>query len=69
MKILKLVSTCLAFLLIAGCSSGDDQGGGQAGGDHVWKEQVDTMDKARATEQAVMDAAAKQAEAVEQQSE
>lgn len=57
-----------SMMLLAGCSSGDDQGN-QAGGDHVWKEQVDTMDKARATEQAVMDAAAKHAEAVEQQTE
>jgi hypothetical protein len=69
MKIEALVSTCLAFLLVAGCSSGDEQTPARTDGDHVWKEQVDTMDKARAAEQAVMDAAAKQAEAIEQQTE
>lgn len=59
----------MAFLAIGGCSAGDDQSAGQARGDHVWQEQVDTMDKARATEQAVMDAAAKQAEGIRQQTE
>ncbi|HEY7840361.1 MAG TPA: hypothetical protein VIC61_02225 [Gammaproteobacteria bacterium] len=68
MKI-KEAAAWLAILLITGCSSGNDQASGQAGGDHVWKEQVETMDKAKAVEKTVMDAAAKQAEAVEQQSE
>jgi hypothetical protein len=66
---LKGIAVCLAVLLITSCSPGDDQASGQAGGDHVWKEQVATMDKAKAVEKTVMDAAAKQAEAVEQQSE
>jgi hypothetical protein len=69
MKIRTLAWTCLALLMTTGCSSEEGQSGGQAGGDHVWKEQTDTMDKARATEQAVMDAAAKQAEAIQQQTE
>jgi hypothetical protein len=68
MKI-KEAAAWLAILLITGCSSGNDQASGQAGGDHVWKEQVATMDKAKAVEKTVMDAAAKQAETIQQQTE
>jgi hypothetical protein len=70
MDIARLVWTTVMFLLLAACSSGDDQSGKPASRvDHVWKEQVGTMDKARATEDTVMDAAAKQAEAVQEQTE
>jgi hypothetical protein len=68
MKTTKLVLVCLP-LLIAGCSSGDDQAGGQAQGEHAWKEQTAAMDKAREVEKTMMDAAGKQAKAVEQQTE
>ena len=60
----------LAVLLTAACSPGDEQAGKPAAsGDHVWKDQVGAMDKAKAAEQAVMDAAAKQADAIRDQSE
>jgi len=58
------------ILLLHGCSSGDNQAASAPkSGDHVWKEQVSTMDKARDSEKAMLDAAAKQAEAVQEQTE
>lgn len=69
MKTRRFALLCTMFLVIGGCSSGDDQGGSQAGGNHAWTEQVGTIDKARATEQTVMEAAAKQAEVIRQQTE
>jgi hypothetical protein len=62
--------TLICALLGAACSSGDEQAARQAPtGDHVWKDQVGALDEAKAAEQAVKDAAAKQAEAVREQSE
>jgi hypothetical protein len=68
MRIAKIALLVPAFLLLAGCSPGGE-GGGQASGEHVWKEQVGTMDKAKDAEQAMLDAAAKQAEAVQKETE
>ena len=69
MKIDACAFTITALLLCAGCSSGDNQAASKSGGEHVWKEQVGTANKAKDAEKAVMDAAAKQAEAVQQQAE
>ena len=59
------LAVALIFLLgLAGCSG--DEGSG-AKGDHVWKEQTDTINKAKQVEGMVMDAAKAQREAVENQ--
>lgn len=55
-----------ALALLAGCS-GDDNGDavGSPVKEHVWKEQVQTLDKARNVEQTLRQAAQVQREAVE----
>ena len=64
------MAALISGLLLAACSSGEDQAGkASPAGEHVWKEQTGALDKAKAVEQTVMDAAAKQAEAVRKQSE
>lgn len=52
----------LPFLVAAGCSSGED-------GDHVWKGQVDTIDKAKAVEKTVQDGFEQRREIMERQSQ
>ncbi|MDX1519427.1 MAG: hypothetical protein R3318_04845 [Gammaproteobacteria bacterium] len=53
----------LAGTLIA--CSGDDSGSG----DHVWKDQVDTIERAKEAEKKVMEAVDLQRQAIEEQSQ
>lgn len=55
-----LTLLALLGLLIAGCSSEDNDVE-----DHVWKDQVETIDKAREVEGMIQDAAGKQKKATE----
>ena len=64
MHIKNFLIVILAGLLIA-CSE-DDSGSGS--GDHVWKDQVDTMDRAREAEQKMLEAVELKKQAVEEQS-
>ncbi len=41
----------------------------EASGDHVWKEQTDTIDKAKQVEAMMKDAAEKQKKAIEEQTQ
>lgn len=66
MKILIRLCALIPALFLAGCSPGGD-GAAESSGGHVWQEQVDTIDKAEAATQAMLDAAEKQSRAIEQQ--
>jgi len=59
-KILVLLVTVLLYA----CSN-DESGTGT--GDHVWKDQVKTIDKAKQAEQKILDAAELQRQAIEEQ--
>lgn len=64
---MKLISIIIfsALLLIA-CSDDEEKAKSKTQGDHVWKEQTDTLDKARAVEGILEDAAQEQREAIEE---
>jgi len=66
---MKTIVLALAMSLLLPACSGGDEPAATGKGDHVWKEQVGTMDKAKDAEKAVMDAAARQSEAIQQQTE
>lgn len=63
-KAMKTLMTLIFLLGLAGCS-GEDETAGK--GDHVWKEQTDTIKKAEQVEGMVMDAAKAQRDAVDNQ--
>ncbi len=50
----KIVFTCLLPLMLMGCSGEDSENRGQTG-EHVWKEQTDTLEKAQQVEQVLDD--------------
>lgn len=54
-------------VLLMSCSGDDAGSSGTGSGDHVWKDQVETMDRARAAEQKMLDAAEAQRQAIEEQ--
>ena len=56
----------LSVFLVASCSDDEDKNKNELTGEHVWKEQTDTMDKARAVEGMLEDAAQEQREMIEQ---
>lgn len=63
MKLLRTSAAVVAFLvsaLLAGCSG---ESGGE--GEHVWKEQTDTMDRARQTEEIMKKKAEEQRKAID----
>ena len=63
---MKIVSTAVVLFLtcqLVGCSDSNNNSGG---GDHVWKEQTDTIEKAKEAEDKIMDAAKLQREAIDQ---
>ena len=59
-RLLILLTVC-SSLVMTGCGDGQPQR------EHVWKEQTDTIDKAKDTEQMIKDAAARQRQALESQ--
>ncbi len=62
MKLLRTSATVVAFLvpaLLTGCSG---ESGGE--GEHVWKEQTDTMDRAREAEEMMKKKAEEQQKAI-----
>lgn len=59
----------LTFLIVSGCSdNGDKAANEQSGDDHVWKTQTDALEKAKQTEQLIMDAAEQQERKIDEQS-
>jgi outer membrane biogenesis lipoprotein LolB len=53
-------------LLLTACSDDEGKSKKKLSGDHVWKEQTDTLDKARAVEGILEDAAQEQKKAIEE---
>jgi outer membrane biogenesis lipoprotein LolB len=67
MKTLPLLS--LALALATACSDqGNQASGTDAQADHAWKQQTQTLDKARGVEQTIMEGAEKQRRTLEEQS-
>lgn len=64
MALLRWMSILLCMMLLS-CSG--DESAGSGSGDHVWKDQVNTMDRAREAEQKMLDAAEAQRKAIEEQ--
>jgi len=60
----------VALLLISACSGGEDKTAKEKpADDHVWKAQTDALEKAKQTEQMIMDAAEQQKRKIEEQSQ
>jgi len=59
-----------ALMLVSACSD-DEQGSSERklSGDHVWKEQTETIDKAKEAERLLQDVAEKQRQAIEAQAQ
>ena len=55
----------ISMLLVAACTSGDDN----KLEDHVWKEQTETLDRAREAAQLMEDAANKKRKEIDQQTQ
>lgn len=58
-------------LMLASACSDDEQGSSERklSGDHVWKEQTETIDKAKEVEELLQDVAEKQRQAIEAQAQ
>ena len=56
----------LSSLLVSGCSEDSDQDKKTPTGDHVWKEQTMTIEKAKAVEGILEDSAQQQREMIEE---
>ncbi len=68
---IKTVIILAAALMSFSACSGDEQGSSEnkGSGDHVWKEQTQTIDKAKEVEGLLQDAAEKQRQAIETQTQ
>ncbi|MGH8121104.1 MAG: hypothetical protein ACRESK_10870 [Gammaproteobacteria bacterium] len=65
MTFLKFACLMMAFMILTGCS-GDDTDTEKS---HVWKEQTDTMDKARAVEGMLQESADAERKKIEEQTQ
>jgi len=66
MKI-KLISVIIfSTLLLTACSDDEGKAKSKLTGDHVWKEQTDTMERAKAVEGMLEDAAQEQRKMIEE---
>ncbi len=69
---MRIVLLACPLLLLAGCSGGGDEdaaAGKQQQQEHVWSEQTNTINKARNVENVLGDAAARQRQQIEEQSQ
>ena len=66
MKTLNTLILLASVLFITACSENSD---GKASDDHVWKEQTDTIDKAKEVEGLLQDAAEQQRKIIDEQSQ
>ena len=64
---LKMVLSLIVCLILTACSGEDSSNSSDAKNDHVWKEQTDTIDKAREVEGKLMDSAEETRKLIEQQ--
>ena len=58
----------IPFLLIGGCSSGDDEAT-QPNKEHIYNDQTQVLEKAKSVEQVLQTEADKQRQAIEEQSD
>ncbi len=56
----------ISFLLITACSDDEGKSKKELTGDHVWKDQTNTMEKAKAVEGILEEAAQEKREAIEE---
>lgn len=66
---IRLVFLLFSFLLFIACSEETDSNAADVEKDHVWKEQTDTIDKAKEVEGMLIDSAEATKNAIENQSE
>ena len=66
MKTLKLIFLISIIPFLASCTDSSDS---KTSGDHVWKEQTDTIDKAKEAEAAIQKSFDLQKEAIEEQNQ
>ena len=64
MKSLKLLLVLVSTLFIAACS---DESDSKASSDHVWKEQTDTIDRAKEVEAMMLKSAEDRSKSIEEQ--
>lgn len=58
----------LSLISLGSCSNGEEgQSDSSQEGDHVWKEQTDTLDRAKEAEQMLLDSTEQQRRAIEEQ--
>ena len=57
------------LVLLSACSDGGDSVRGTADGEHVWSDQVNTIDKAKGVEDILGESSDRQRENIEQQSQ
>jgi len=66
-RILKLSALLLAVFLIQACSDKTEDKGST--GDHVWKTQTESLEKAQQVDQILQDARAEHKQAIEEQTQ
>ncbi len=66
---IKLLLLLISSSLFIACSDESNNSNAGSKSDHVWKEQTDTINKAREIEGIIMDSAEETRKALEQQSE
>jgi hypothetical protein len=64
---MKKYSFVCLVLLLAACSGGEETGGGTESGEHVWSEQVNTINKAENVEAVLGAASARQRQQIDEQ--
>jgi hypothetical protein len=63
-----LLSIIISILFVTACSPGENEGSREEShGDHVWRAQTDTLEKAKDVDQVIQDAAERQRRALEEQ--
>lgn len=62
----KYVFVCL-LLFLGGCTGGGEADGGTASGEHVWSEQVNTIDKAENVQNILDDTSARHRQQIDEQ--
>jgi outer membrane murein-binding lipoprotein Lpp len=68
MKISRILLV-LTVIIVSGCSDSEDKGANQQStDDHVLKTQTDALEKAKQTEQLIMDASEQQKQKIDEQS-
>jgi hypothetical protein len=66
---MKKIILIVLMMLLNACSGGGDSTAGTADGEHVWSEQVNTIDKAKGVEDILGEAGVRQREVIDQQTQ